>query len=99
MTLMHDMKTQLSIIGCFILLSFNSHAVDIKNGEALHAEHCVACHTTTKYTTSTRKAQDLASLESRVKRCDFSLGTQLFDEDIDDIVAYLNLNFYHFESK
>ena len=94
------MKIQLSIIIAFlVLLSFNSHAVNIQNGEAIHAEHCIACHTSTKYTTDNRKVQDLASLRNRVKRCDFSLGTQFFDEDITDVVAYLNLNFYHFESK
>jgi hypothetical protein len=40
---------------------------------------------------------DLAALSARVKRCDFSLGTQWFDEDIADVVAYLNHDYYKFK--
>ncbi|MEW4982795.1 MAG: hypothetical protein AB1Y26_06145 [Cycloclasticus sp.] len=87
------------IISYLILLSFNSHAVDINNGKALHTEYCLTCHTTTKYTAKNHKVRDLATLESRVKRCDFSLGTQWFDEDIADVVAYLNQDFYHFKTE
>jgi mono/diheme cytochrome c family protein len=84
-------------ISLLSLLSFNSFAVDLKNGHSLHNDNCIACHTTDKYTSKTRKVQDLAALTSRVKRCDFSLGTQWFEEDIEDVVAYLNQEFYQFK--
>jgi len=94
------MKINPSImISCLILLSFNGHAVDIDNGKSLHTESCLTCHSSTKYTAKTHKVRDLAALESRVKRCDFSLGTQWFDEDIADVVAYLNQDFYHFKTE
>lgn len=85
------------VTSCFFLLAFNSHAADIENGRQLHAENCLACHTTDKYTSDTRKVHDLAALTSRVKRCDFSLGTQWFDEDITDVITYLNNDFYQFK--
>ncbi|ORU89554.1 MAG: hypothetical protein A6F71_00900 [Cycloclasticus sp. symbiont of Poecilosclerida sp. M] len=85
------------VISLFIFTSFNSHAVDINNGRTLHNENCLSCHTTDKYISKTRKVQDLAALESRVKRCDFSLSTQWFEEDIEDVVAYLNQDFYKFK--
>jgi len=84
-------------ISFFFLLLSNSYAADIENGKSLHDENCLACHSTDAYTKDTRKLHDLAALTSQVKRCDFSLGTQWFDEDIEDTVAYLNSEFYHFE--
>lgn len=84
-------------ISFFFLLLSNSHAVDIENGETLHDENCLACHSTDAYNKDTRKLHDLAALTSQVKRCDFNLGTQWFDEDIEDAVAYLNSEFYHLE--
>lgn len=91
------MKSLFFISTVYFLLSFNAHAADIENGQTLHAENCLACHTTDKYTSDLRKVQDLAALTSQVKRCDFSLGTQWFDEDITDVVAYLNKDFYKFK--
>lgn len=94
------MKTQLIIsTACLLLAVFNTQAADIKNGNALHNESCLACHTTAKYTADNRKVVDLASLTSRVKRCDFSLGTQWFDDDIADVAAYLNHDFYKFNAE
>ena len=84
-------------ISFFSLQLSYSHAADIKNGESLHDENCLACHSTDAYSKDIRKVHDLAALTSQVKRCDFSLGTQWFDEDIEDAVAYLNGEFYHFE--
>jgi hypothetical protein len=84
------------LIVCF-LLSSNAYAADVESGRALHNENCLACHTTDKYTSDLRKIRDLAALTSQVKRCDFTLGTQWFDDDIEDVVMYLNEGFYKFK--
>ncbi|PHS73829.1 MAG: green heme protein [Cycloclasticus sp.] len=91
------MKNLLFVVSVYFLLSPIAYAADIDNGRTLHAENCLACHTTDKYTSKLRKVHDLAALTRRVKRCDFSLGTQWFDDDIADVVTYLNKDFYQFK--
>lgn len=86
-----------TLFSLFLLVVSQAHAVDIENGRSLHAENCLACHATNTYSPDKRKIHDLAALTTQVKRCDFSLGTQWFDEDIEDAVSYLNNEFYHFK--
>jgi len=94
------MKLIPSIAFCFVFLSsLPLFAADIKNGKELHGESCLSCHTTAKYTAETRSIKDLASLEAQVKRCDYSLGIQWFDEDITDVITYLNNDYYQFNEE
>ena len=66
------------------------------SGKALHDANCISCHDSAVYTRAERKVQDLAMLGAQVRRCNANLGTQLFDEDLDKIVVYLNDYFYKF---
>jgi len=94
------MKSTQLISLCFLLFSsFALYAVDIKNGHELHSENCLSCHTTAKYTEEKRSIKDLSSLEAQVKRCDYALGTQWFDEDITDVITYLNNDHYKFKAE
>jgi hypothetical protein len=40
--------------------------------------------------------KSLQALEAQVRRCDSMLGTKLFDDDIEALVAYLNRHYYQF---
>ncbi|HIF17588.1 MAG TPA: cytochrome c [Cycloclasticus sp.] len=91
------MKTFLIFTVSLIIITFNSQAADLDNGRTLHTNNCLTCHTSNMYTSKTRKVHDLAALNARVKRCDFSLGTQWFDDDIADVAAYLNHGYYKFK--
>jgi len=91
------MKILLLLAISLIITTFNSQAADLDNGRTLHTGNCLACHTSNMYKSKVRKVHDLAALTARVKRCDFSLGTQWFDDDIDDVVAYLNRDYYKFK--
>ena len=89
----------LSLVGSAPLL-----AADVKRGEALHNANCVSCHARmtggngeTLYTRSDRRVNSLAGLEAQVRRCESNLELKWFDEDIEDVVTYLNENYYHFE--
>jgi len=94
------MKLISSVAFCCLLLSpLTLFAADIENGKELHSENCLSCHTTAKYTAKTRSIKDLASLEAQIKRCDYSLGTQWFDEDITDVITYLNNDYYKFNAE
>ena len=90
-----------AIAGVFILLSQTSFAADPVNGKALHNESCIACHTSltngkpsTLYTRSERKFNSLKGLKTQVMRCQNSVGVNWFDDQIADVVEYLNTTYY-----
>lgn len=81
-----------------LLLLFNSpvQAFDIENGKALHDENCVRCHDSSVYTRADRKTKSYAALRERIVQCEIMTELIWFDEEIDDVTAYLNQAFYHF---
>jgi mono/diheme cytochrome c family protein len=66
------------------------------NGAALHQENCTSCHDDSVYTRKDRRVTTLDGLKKQVQRCELSQGLKWFDEDIDDVVAYLNSTYYKF---
>ena len=67
------------------------------NGQKLFTESkCNQCHGTEVYTRKDRKITSLASLEAQVRRCDSNLNTNWFDDEIHDVTAYLNKQYYKF---
>jgi cytochrome c553 len=60
------------------------------------AEKCSSCHGTKVYSRPNPRVKSLDKLAAQVRRCDANVGTGLFDEDIDAVVKYLNVNFYKF---
>jgi len=79
-------------------------AADIKRGEKLHNNQCIACHAARFgnngadiYTRSNRRVHDFAGLKRQVNMCKNNLQITWFDEDVDDVVAYLNQQYYHFK--
>lgn len=69
-------------------------AADLKAGQALHAEHCMKCHDSGVYTRADRRINSLDGLRKQVKRCELSLGLTWFDEQVDDVVHYLDSTYY-----
>ena len=68
-----------------------------ENGQKLHEEHCTRCHGTEVYLPPMRKIESLELLKQRATGCNSMTGANLFPEDVDDIVHYLNTAFYKFE--
>jgi len=67
------------------------------NGQKLFTQSkCNQCHTTSVYTKPDRKVTSLAALEAQVRRCDSNLNTNWFDDEIHDVTAYLNQQYYKF---
>jgi CxxC motif-containing protein (DUF1111 family) len=93
------MKTRLHIVTLFVfcLAALPAGAADIKHGQQLHQANCTSCHTDSEYTRKDHKVKTAAALHRRVQLCELQLGLKWFDEDIDDVAAYLNQNFYHFK--
>lgn len=82
----------------------NAHAADIKRGKQVHDQNCIHCHAsivggdgTAIYTRADRRIDSLAALNTQVHRCKNGLGVSLPEDQIQDVVAYLNHTFYHFK--
>jgi cytochrome c2 len=73
-----------------------TQAADIENGNDLHFENCTGCHDSTVYTRDDRKVGSLARLGTQVRFCKDNLGLTWFDDEVDDVIAYLNKEYYHF---
>jgi cytochrome c553 len=71
-------------------------AADAGHGKTLVQDNCTSCHDDGVYTRKDRKVTSLAGLGKQVRRCELSLGLQWFDDDVDDVVAYLNDTYYKF---
>jgi mono/diheme cytochrome c family protein len=70
---------------------------NVENGQKLHEMHCSRCHGTDVYMPPKRKIASLESLKQRTNGCNSMTGANLFPEEVDDIVHYLNASFYKFE--
>lgn len=77
----------------------NLCAADLERGEALHDEHCTSCHKPVIYTRSDRMVNNLDALRERVKQCELANDLLWFEEDVEDVSAYLNSGFYQFGIK
>ena len=89
------------ISALLVLVSQTAIAADTANGKALHNESCIACHTSltngqpdTLYTRPDRKFNSLKGLKTQVMRCQNSVGVNWFDDQIADVVEYLNTTYY-----
>jgi mono/diheme cytochrome c family protein len=81
-----------------------ANATDLKRGGDLHQKNCVACHVklvggdgTALFTRADRRVQSFAALQTQVRRCKDNLGLTWFDEEVDDVAAYLNKSYYKFK--
>ena len=64
------------------------------------ASQCMQCHQTDElFTRKDRKVKTLAGLDAQVRKCDAQLSTNLFDDEIEDVTAYLNEAYYKFVVK
>ena len=86
----------------FVLLLFtvscaiSANAADLTNGGLLHAEKCTSCHDSEMYTRENKIIQSLPRLGTQVRFCKDNLGVAWFDDEVDDVIGFLNKNYYHF---
>lgn len=76
------------------------HDVEINatvNGIAYTEANCTTCHDQDVYTRSDRLSTSLVKLESFVERCNTNLDVGWFPEDVSDVAAYLNQEYYKFK--
>ena len=73
-----------------------SLATDIFNGEVLHSKNCTGCHDSAVYIRENRSVQNLPKLGTQGRFCKDNLGIAWFDDEVEDVVGFLNKNYYHF---
>ena len=71
-------------------------AADIENGDDLHFANCTGCHDESVYTRDNRNVRSLERLGKQVRFCKDTLGLTWFDDEVEDVVEYLNKTYYHF---
>ena len=71
-------------------------AADAERGRRLHDEQCTRCHDAGMYTRQQRIVKSYAALRERVQQCELAAELMWFEEDVDDVAAYLDREFYHF---
>ncbi|VAX13745.1 hypothetical protein MNBD_GAMMA24-1494 [hydrothermal vent metagenome] len=89
------------------LLATNTYAAgDASNGKALHDANCIRCHKSIMngdpdsiYTRKDRRINSYQGLENQVNRCKNNIGIAWPQEQINDVVTYLNQQFYKFKRK
>jgi mono/diheme cytochrome c family protein len=88
----------LTLLG-LLAVSAAALAADIEHGKALHDKSCLSCHDAKAYTAAGRKIETLDALDQRVHMCTKAAGVSWSENDVADVVAYLNASFYKFTGK
>lgn len=77
-------------------VSFGTQAGDAERGKSLHDQQCMRCHDAAMYTRPQSRIRDFAALRERVQQCELGAELMWFEEDVDDVAAYLNRDYYRF---
>ena len=90
------LKTAAALLSISLITSLAAQADE---SDAAHnvQEKCTRCHGSEIYTRDDHKVKSLASLGKQVRMCNTNTGAQWFEDDVNDVIDYLNLNFYKFE--
>ena len=89
------MKTLLTSLAGLLISGTAMAQGKAANGKKLFTQSkCNQCHTTSVFTRPDRKVNTLDALEAQVRRCDSNLNTNWFDDEIHDVTAYLNQQYY-----
>jgi mono/diheme cytochrome c family protein len=87
-----------STISVFLGLGFavGASAGDVARGRLLYENHCMACHRSVVHIREDRKATTIEALRDQVRRWSGNAGLVWSDDEIEDVVLYLDSRFYHF---
>jgi mono/diheme cytochrome c family protein len=100
------MKTtlRLAVVFLFAALPLTVAKANAEHGMQLHDKNCISCHAarfgndgTEIYTRPNHRIKNLAALKKQVNFCKDNIGLTWFDDDVDDVVKYLNKTFYQFK--
>ena len=70
---------------------------DSSNGKKLHDANCTGCHDNRIYTRKDRHVKSLDALKGQLEACDHVAGKHFSAAEKQDLVKYLNQQFYRFQ--
>lgn len=65
-------------------------------GELLYTTHCIACHNAKIHWRNKKIARDWTGLNAQVRRWQGIQGLVWSDNDVAEVVRYLNAHYYHY---
>ena len=88
-------------VSVIFALVHNAQAANPAHGKDLHDANCMSCHSSLMggnpnmiYTRSDRRVNSIDGLRNQVTRCKTTVGVPWPEDQIEDVVEYLNSNFY-----
>lgn len=92
------MKYGLWISLAIVLMSSAYAALpgDSAEGKRLHEANCTKCHDTSVYTRKDRSVHSLDALKQQLQACNHMANKDFSASQMQDIIKYLNDQFYHF---
>lgn len=72
-------------------------SADAANGKKLYDGKCFACHDTTIHTRPEKIIFSKKALLNRVKMCDANANANWTEQQMGDVVEYLNTTFYKYD--
>lgn len=92
------MRIKTLLLFITILLS-NRLYCDANNGKILYEKaQCAQCHSNDIYTHEDRKIKNYKKLKKQVAWCAHQHDAVWFEEEVMDVVEYLNKSFYHYDT-
>jgi len=70
---------------------------DSANGMRLFNANCTGCHDTSVLTRPDRAVQSLDALQKQIAGCAHMANAQFSETEMQDLLKYLNDQFYHFQ--
>ena len=86
-------------VSLVVVLTSSAYAAlpgDSAEGKRLHDANCMACHDTGIYTRKDHVVRSLDALKQKFQGCSHMAQKHFSPSETDDIIKYLNDNFYHF---
>ena len=86
-----------TLICAALYFAFQAQAAepgDAAAGKKLHDENCTGCHNASVYTRKDHQIKSLSALKERLNECTHAAQVTLTNEEQQDIVRYLNDQFY-----
>ncbi len=100
-------QTKIFIFSAFALsslLATSAYAGDLQKTKTLHDKNCRSCHTSIMsgdpdaiYVRKNRRITNYPALQDQVNRCETNIGIDWPQQKIDDVISYLNQQFYKFK--
>lgn len=96
-----NLKLSLLVSAFFLYASQTAFSANLAHGKDLHDANCQSCHASLMggnpdsiYTRSNRRVSSIDGLKNQVTRCKTTVGVAWPDDQVQDVVDYLNTNFY-----